>query len=176
MDIPFTHRDPRFTMWSKSPSMLINLPSRTVATMPQPHEQKLQEVVNSLTFESFSICVLARTASTSTKALSASPAQPPAAVLNHSLRVTPVEVFDDSTAAFPICSFIPRSSFLVRSKACSVFHESGLQPGNEIFSLAVKSFRNNHFVQKDQRHVIGHSVHVGGMRLKRGSDTASPPR
>ena len=29
MDMPFTHRDPRFTMWSKSPSMVISLPSRT---------------------------------------------------------------------------------------------------------------------------------------------------
>jgi hypothetical protein len=38
--------------------MVINLPSRTVATMPQPHEQKLQEVVKSLTSESFIICVL----------------------------------------------------------------------------------------------------------------------
>ena len=55
--MPFTHRDPRFTMWSKSPSMVISLPSRTEATMPQPHEQKLQEVVNSLTSESFNFCV-----------------------------------------------------------------------------------------------------------------------
>jgi hypothetical protein len=121
MDMPFTHREPRFTMWSKSPSMVINLPSRTVATMPQPHEQKLQEVVNSLTSESFIICVLARTASISTKAPSASPAQPPAAVLNHSLRVTHVRVFDDSPAVVPICPFIPRSS-LFGSKACSMPH------------------------------------------------------
>src|SRR5580692_6139154 len=126
MDIPFTHRDPRFTMWSKSPSMLINLPSRTVATMPHPHEQKLQEVVNSLTSESFSICVLARTASTSTKAPSASPAQPPAAVLNQSLRVTPVRVFGDSPAVFSICAFIPSPSFLFGSKARSIHHESEL--------------------------------------------------
>src|SRR5580693_1721372 len=103
MDMPFTQREPRFTMWSKSPSMEISLPSRTEATMPQPQEQKLQEVVNSLTSESFKFCVLARTASTSTNAPSASPAQPPAAVLNHSLRVTPVRVFDDSRAVFPIC-------------------------------------------------------------------------
>jgi len=133
MDMPFTHRDPRFTMWSKSPSMLINLPSRTVATMPHPHEQKLQEVVNSLTSESFRFCVLARTASTSTNAPSASPAQPPAAVLNHSLRVTPVRVFDDSTAAFPLCPFIPSSSLLFGLNACSIPHESEVQPGKESF-------------------------------------------
>src|ERR1700761_5232738 len=94
--MPFTHSDPRFTMWSKSPSMEINLPSRTEATMPQPQEQKLQEVVNSLTSESFNFCVLARTAATSTRPPKASPAQRLAPVLNHCLRVTPVGVFDDS--------------------------------------------------------------------------------
>ena len=48
--------------------------------MPQPHEQKLQEVVNSLTSESFNFWVFARTAATSTRPPSATPAQPPAAV------------------------------------------------------------------------------------------------
>src|ERR1700758_851415 len=123
MDMPFTHREPRFTMWSKSPSMVINLPSRTVAIMPQPQEQKLQEVVNSLTSESFNFCVLACTAATSTRLPSANPAQPPAAVLNHSLRVTPARVFDDSTAVSPNCPFIPRPSFLSGSKACSMLHK-----------------------------------------------------
>src|ERR1700739_35538 len=127
MDMPFTHSDPRFTMWSKTPSMVINLPSRTVATMPQPHEQKLQEVVNSLMSESFNFCVLACTAATSTRPPSAKPAQPPAAVLNHSLRVTPARVFDNSPAVCPICPFIPGSSFLFESKACSMLQESELQ-------------------------------------------------
>src|ERR1700751_1988922 len=124
MDMPFTHSDPRFTMWSKSPSMAISFPSRTDATMPQPHEQKLQEVVNSLMSESFNFCVLARTASTSTRAPSASPAQLPTALLNHSLRVTPVRVLDDSPVVFPICSFVPSSSFLFGFKARSMLHES----------------------------------------------------
>src|SRR4029077_4003182 len=110
MDMPFTHRDPRLTMWSKSPSMVINLPSRTVATMPQPHEQKLQEVVNSLTSEDFNFWEFARTDATSTSAPGARPAQPPAAALIHSLRVTPVMVLDESPATFPICPFIPRCS------------------------------------------------------------------
>src|ERR1700756_373656 len=126
MDMPFTHRDPRLTMWSKSPSMAISLPSRTEATMPQPHEQKLQEVVNSLISESFNFCVLACTAATSTRPPSANPAQPPAAVLNHSLRVTPARVFDNSPAVCPICPFIPSSSFFFESKACSTPHESKL--------------------------------------------------
>jgi hypothetical protein len=56
--------------------------------MPQPHEQKLQDVVNSLTSESFSFLVSALTAGKSIKVPSAKPAQPPAVVLNHSLRDT----------------------------------------------------------------------------------------
>src|SRR5271156_3512126 len=124
MDMPFTHSDPRFTMWSKSPSMVINLPSRTEAIMPQPQEQKLQEVVNSLTSESFNFCVLARTASTLTRAPSASPAQPPAAVLNHALRVTPFRVFDDSPVVTPIWPFISRFSPLFGSMDCSIPHET----------------------------------------------------
>src|SRR6476659_4922137 len=134
--MPFTHSDPRFTMWSKSPSMAISLPSRTEATMPQPHEQKLQEVVNSLTSESFNCCVLARTAATSTTPLSANPAQPPAALLNHSLRVTADRVFDDSTVSLPNCPFIPRVSLLFGFKARSVFHAIG------IASVSAVCFRN----------------------------------
>src|SRR5277367_2658269 len=126
MDMPFTHKDPRFTMWSKSPSMVINLPSRTEAIIPQPQEQKLQEVVNSVTSESFNFCVLARTASTSTRAPSASPAQPPAATLNHCLRVTPVRVCDDSPAVTPIWPFIPRSSLLIGPMGSSTPHETGV--------------------------------------------------
>jgi hypothetical protein len=88
MDMPFTHSEPPFTTWSKSPSSVTNLPFRTEATMPQPHEQKLQDVVNSLTSESFSFLVSARAAGKSIKVPSAKPAQPPAVVLNHSLRET----------------------------------------------------------------------------------------
>jgi hypothetical protein len=57
--------------------------------MPHPHEQKLQEVVNSLILESFKSCVLARTTCKSTRLLKASPAQPPVAFFIHSLRDTP---------------------------------------------------------------------------------------
>jgi hypothetical protein len=57
--------------------------------MPHPHEQKLQEVVNSLILESFNSCVLARTTCKSTRLPKASPAQPPAVRLIQSLRDTP---------------------------------------------------------------------------------------
>jgi len=43
-----------------------------------PHEQKLRDVVNSLTSKSFNFWVLARIFERSIKLLSASPAQPPA--------------------------------------------------------------------------------------------------
>src|SRR5215469_6028031 len=101
MDMPFTHSDPRFTMWSKSPSMAISLPSRTDAIMPHPHEQKLHDVVNSLTWESFKFSVLARTAGRSIRLLSASPAQPPALLLNHSLRESR-DAFGDDSASFRV--------------------------------------------------------------------------
>src|SRR5258707_2405268 len=55
--------------------------------MPQPHEQKLQEVVNSLTCESFKSFVAARIAGTSRSPPSASPAPPPRVSLNRSLRL-----------------------------------------------------------------------------------------
>ena len=105
---------------------------------------------------------LARTASTSTKAPSASPAHPPAAVLNHSLRVTPVRVFDDSPAVVPICLFIPRSSPF-GSKACSMPHHT-LHLSNEISSLAAMSSKNNHVVRKrlsPRQRSIGNPAGIG---------------
>src|SRR5882672_7090247 len=68
--------------------MAINLPSRTEATMPHPHEQKLHEVVNSLILESFSSCVLARNVGISTRLANPRLAHPPAAFRNHSRRET----------------------------------------------------------------------------------------
>ena len=65
------------------------MPSRTAATMPQPHEQKLQEVVNSLTFESFSSRAAACTAVTSRNPSSTRPAPPPTASFNQPRRLTP---------------------------------------------------------------------------------------
>src|SRR3954466_23015 len=56
--------------------------------MPQPHEQKLHEVVNSLTAESFRSLVAARTAETSRRPPSASPAPPPRVSLSRSRRLT----------------------------------------------------------------------------------------
>ena len=55
--------------------------------MPHPHEQKLQEVVNSLTSESFRSFVAARIAGTSSSPPSASPAPPPMVSLNSSRRL-----------------------------------------------------------------------------------------
>ena len=55
--------------------------------MPHPHEQKLHEVVNSLTSESFKSFVAARIAGTSRSPPSASPAPPPRVSLNRSLRL-----------------------------------------------------------------------------------------
>src|SRR3954463_5812552 len=55
--------------------------------MPHPHEQKLHEVVNSLTFESFRSLVAARIAGTSSRPPIASPAPLPTVSLNRSLRV-----------------------------------------------------------------------------------------
>src|SRR5688572_7876064 len=56
--------------------------------MPHPHEQKLQEVVNSLTSESFSSFVAALTAERSTSPSSARPAPPHSVRPNSSLRLT----------------------------------------------------------------------------------------
>src|SRR5687768_12077141 len=55
--------------------------------MPHPHEQKLQEVVNSLTSDSFRSFVAARIAGTSRSPPSASPPPPPRVSLNRSLRL-----------------------------------------------------------------------------------------
>src|SRR6201987_1342840 len=88
MDMPLTQRDPRFTMWSYSPSIAINLPSRTAAIMPHPQEQKLHEVVNSLTFASFNFWVAALTVDKSIRPSKASPTLPARATLNRSLRLT----------------------------------------------------------------------------------------
>src|SRR6185295_19632163 len=55
--------------------------------MPHPHEQKLQEVVNSLTSESFRSFVAARIAGTSRSPPSASPAPPPKVSFNRSRRL-----------------------------------------------------------------------------------------
>src|ERR1700756_3573098 len=68
--------------------MAISLPSRTAATMPHPHEQKLHDVVNSFTFARLRFLLAALTFCTSTRSLIASPAPPAAATLNHSLRLT----------------------------------------------------------------------------------------
>ena len=56
--------------------------------MPQPHEQKLHEVVNSLTFESFKSFAAACTAGTSRSPPSASPAPPPTVAFSQSLRLS----------------------------------------------------------------------------------------
>src|SRR6187401_466149 len=55
--------------------------------MPQPHEQKLHEVVNSLTSESFKVRAAASTAGQSRRPPTASPAPPPIVNFNASLRL-----------------------------------------------------------------------------------------
>src|SRR5262249_49949942 len=69
-------------------STAINFPSRTWAIMPQPHEQKLQAVVNSLMSASFTPLVAARISGTLTKPPSASPAPVPRLNFRRSLRLT----------------------------------------------------------------------------------------
>src|SRR6478672_594361 len=56
--------------------------------MPHPHEQKLQEVVNSLTFASFNSFVAAFTAGTSRRPPSASPVPPPMLAFSQSRRLS----------------------------------------------------------------------------------------
>jgi hypothetical protein len=70
---------------------VINLPSRTAATMPHPQEQKLQDVVNSLTFDSLNSRVAACSAATSSSPWSASPAPPPMVAFNQSLRLVVID-------------------------------------------------------------------------------------
>ena len=67
--------------------------------MPHPHEQKLHEVVNSLTSESFKSFVAARTAGTSRSPPSASPAPPPKVSLSRSLRL----IADFGVASMALC-------------------------------------------------------------------------
>src|SRR3954447_26730499 len=55
--------------------------------MPQPHEQKLHEVVNSLTFASLKVFAAAFTAGTSRRPPSASPVPPPSVVFSQSRRL-----------------------------------------------------------------------------------------
>jgi hypothetical protein len=83
--------------------MEINLPSRTDAIIPQPQEQKLQDVVNSFILKSFSSSVLASTARRSMRLAIARPAQPPPVVLNHSRR----EVFEDGLGSMIILPNLP---------------------------------------------------------------------
>src|ERR1700751_5052961 len=70
--------------------MVISLPSRTAAIIPHPQEQKLQEVVNSLTFESFNSFVAALTAAPSISPPTARPIAPPTLAFIQSLRLTAV--------------------------------------------------------------------------------------
>jgi hypothetical protein len=67
--------------------MVSSLPSRTAAIMPHPHEQKLHDVVNSLTFDSFRSSVAARMARTSRSPPSANPDPPLRVSLNRSRRL-----------------------------------------------------------------------------------------
>src|SRR6476620_5125187 len=68
--------------------MAISLPSRTAATMPQPHEQKLHEVVYSCTCDNFIFCEAALTVGMSRIPLTANPAPAPRANFSMSLRLT----------------------------------------------------------------------------------------
>src|SRR5258705_4193116 len=70
--------------------MEISLPSRTAATMPHPHEQKLHDVVNSLMFSSFNFCVAALTVDRSRRSPIASPAPPLTVSRNQSRRLIDV--------------------------------------------------------------------------------------
>ena len=101
---------------------------------------------------------LACTAATSTRPPSASPAQPPAAVLNHSLRVTPPRAFVDSAGVIRISRAIPDSLLSFGSKVCSMIYKAKSHASNPARSLTPVTSRNNHFVQRNQRHVICHSV------------------
>src|SRR6266478_696962 len=101
--------------------MVISLPSRTAAIMPHPHEQKLQEVVNSLKFESFSSFVAALTVRTSMSPPSARPTLPPMLALNQSRRPI-VEGFlvegelplSLREACSSICLYVSSIRFLLR--------------------------------------------------------------
>ena len=68
--------------------------------MPHPQEQKLQEVVTSVTLASFTSLVAARTAATSITPSSARPTEPPAASCSQRRRLngalSPPEVLGSS--------------------------------------------------------------------------------
>src|SRR5436190_21850957 len=90
--------------------------------MPQPHEQKLQDVVNSLTADSFKSFVAARIAGTSTSPPSASPAPPPNVSLNRSLRLmvalgarsdSPIGSPHRDVGRAPGCSILNRQPYAV---------------------------------------------------------------
>src|SRR5215467_2530947 len=68
--------------------MEINLPSLTAATMPQPQEQKLHEVVYSFTFDSFSFSEAALTVGMLRISLTARPAPALRVNFSMSLRLT----------------------------------------------------------------------------------------
>src|SRR5262249_26444550 len=68
--------------------MAMSVPSRTEAIMPQPHEQKLQDVVNSWTSDSLRPRAAAAAAGQSSSPPSARPAPPPIDSFSTSLRLT----------------------------------------------------------------------------------------
>src|SRR5690242_2312945 len=67
----------------------MSLPSRTAAIIPHPHEQKLHEVVNSLTSESFISRAAAFIAGQSTSPASGNPDAPPTDSFRNARRLTP---------------------------------------------------------------------------------------
>src|SRR4029077_16544055 len=80
--------------------MAISFPSRTAAIMPHPHEQKLQDVVNSLTLASFNFSVAALTAGMSMNSPTASPAAAPTPALNQSRRLMVGRFLVQASASF----------------------------------------------------------------------------
>src|SRR3954469_10508159 len=68
--------------------MATSLPFLTEAIMPQPHEQKLHEGVNSLTSDSFRLAVPACRAGQSRRPPTARPVPPPNVSFNKSRRLT----------------------------------------------------------------------------------------
>src|SRR3954469_19152655 len=107
--------------------MAISLPSRTAAIMPHPHEQKLHEVVNSLTFASLSSWLAALTLERSRISASASPTPPPTAIFNQLRRLMEVKLsvlglvanfrLPPFVRAFSIESMVGRVAPSARAKA-----------------------------------------------------------
>src|SRR6516162_8655779 len=83
--------------------MVISLPSRTAAIIPHPHEQKLHEVVNSLTLASFNSCAAALTLDRSMSPSSASPTLPPSVAFSKSLRLMVFELCVRRPASAGLC-------------------------------------------------------------------------